>query len=237
MKQTDTRQRKKDDKEQRRETYREIRKKARFDARANRREMRRPLSSSRSRNVISSPQATRVAFVSPFRIPSSRAGGTQGRGLNCNENPLILLWPAVAAAPVLFASYCQRWERRVNKILLCALSSSVVSALPLHRRLLVVRFSRVIALSRAACFLAKACGRANCSQFPLPTPSDPSDRRIHPFRWSHELYFTILIVIRIVYERDRMRDKIRKGITKGMRRRQHLYLTIYILLFYHYMLL
>lgn len=59
------------------------------------REMRRPLSSSRSRNVISSPQATRVAFVSPFRIPSR---GT--RRLNCNENPLILLRPATAAVAV-----------------------------------------------------------------------------------------------------------------------------------------
>lgn len=101
-----------------------------------------PLSSSRSRNVISSPQATRVAVVSPFRIPSS-CGGTRRQGLNCNENPLIL-----RSTPLLFsATYCQRREKRVNKILLCAPSSSLVYALPFYRRLLS-RLSRYRLISR-----------------------------------------------------------------------------------------
>lgn len=79
----------------------------------------RPLSSSRSRNVISSPQATRVAFVSPFRIPSLCEGG-RGTGTG-----IKLQWKSTHSTlhhrrPLLFSSsYCQRREKRVNKILLC----------------------------------------------------------------------------------------------------------------------
>lgn len=103
----------------------------------------RPLSSSRSRNVISSPQATRVAFVSPFRIP----WGDTGTGIK-------LQWKSTHSAlhrrrPLLFsASHCQRREKRVNKILLCTPSSSLASALPFYRRLLS-RFLRYRLISRA----------------------------------------------------------------------------------------
>lgn len=125
---------------------------ARFkrDARSRMRRWR-PLSSSRSRNVISSPQATRVAFVSPFRIPSSCEGG-RGRGTG-----IKLQWKSTHSAlyhrrPLLFSSsYCQRREKRVNKILLCnvllvsrfcfaVLSSTSLSFSRLSRYRLILRY-------------------------------------------------------------------------------------------------
>lgn len=191
----------------------------------------RPLSSSRSRNVISSPQATRVAFVSPFRIPSSCGeGGTRGQGLNCNENPLILRSTVAAlfSFPLRIAS---AGRSRVNKILLCTLASSLVYALPFHRRLL----SRLSPLSP---YLA-------LRDIPSYRSGDEESRSLlsagmHPARLQNLCFLPFNYLVRFKFA------IIDEGINRGgyeeadegkmTGRQSRLYLTI-LYCFYYYILL
>lgn len=190
----------------------------------------RPLSSSRSRNVISSPQATRVAFVSPFRIPSSYGGNT-GTGIK-------LQWKSTHSAlhhrhPLLFSVlYCQRRQKRVNKILLCTPSSSLVSALPSHHRLLS-RLSRYRLISRTSFPIEAETKRI--VHFSRPDTPGAFARPLLLF-FNYLVRFKFVIVASTKNKSGEEMKRWEEDNGEGKGRQSRLYLTI-LYCFYYYILL
>ena len=150
----------------------------------------RPLSSSRSRNVISSPQATRVAFVSPFRIPLS--WGDTGTGIK-------LQWKSTHSAlhrcrPLLFSAS-----------LFCTLPAPGEASkqdIALYT-LLVSRFRFTVLPSTSLAFSPLSSYLTRTTAFPYRRKNEEScslsaNRRIHPVRSDDFLLFNYLTRFKFV---------------------------------------